>query len=176
MKLMINKKKTIVALILLCSLISCAKLPSLTFTGINLPVEIKTIRINNFYNDANAGPVNLGVRFAEETRDFYQKNTPLVQVTNNGDLEIYGKIISYKVAPIAARANDLQTAERQRLSVTVSIDFINNFDEIKSFEQDFSFFDDFDAKQNLAEVEDQLLKTIFNQIITDIFNKTVADW
>ena len=159
---------------------ACAKPPSITFTGFNLHPEIKTIKITNFGNEASEGPPNLEVRFSEEIRDYYLKNTPLAQispnVSGNGDIEIAGKITSYLVAPLAAGANALQSADRQRLTMVVKVEFTNYFEESKNFEQNFSFYEDFDADQNLTEVEDQLLKVIFDQIIVDIFNKTVADW
>jgi hypothetical protein len=40
----------------------------------------------------------------------------------------------------------------------------------------FSFYKDFPSDQNLADVEEQYTKQIFERIINDIFNASVANW
>ncbi len=153
----------------------CAKV-SFTFTGANLPPEIKTFSIANFYNDAMDGPANLGVRFTEGLKDYFLRNTSLNRQDEGGHLEFSGRITSFAVTPDAPGGGEFQTALLQRLTITVEVEFINMVDDEKSFKQPFSFFSQFDGNTTLSAVEDGLITVIFEQIIFDIFNKTVADW
>ena len=51
------------------------------------------------------------------------------------------------------------------------VDFTNTLNEEEDFSRSFSFYDDFDSQtSNLTAAEDQLIETIFDQIIFDIFN------
>ena len=45
-----------------------------------------------------------------------------------------------------------------------------------NLENEFSFYADFDNAQDLTSVQEQLEKKIFDQILLDIFNATVANW
>jgi len=162
-------------LMLLCT--TCAQAPRITFTGVSIDPNVESFSVENFYNDAPDGPADLGIRFTESMREYFQRNTPLNQITGAGDLQFAGSITGYNVTPVAAGAGEFQGAQLQRLTITVSVDYINLYDEESSFDRrSFSFFQDFDANQTLAQVEDQLITEIFDQVIFDIFNATVADW
>lgn len=149
---------------------------SFTFTGANIPAEVKTFSIDNFGNDATMGPANLELRFSESLRDYFQKNTSLKLIRDAGDFQFGGKITKYDVTPVAAGAGALQSAELNRLTIAVELVFTNNFDTKKSFKQQFTNYRDFPANRNLQDVENTLIPEIFEQIIFEIFNKTVADW
>ena len=46
-----------------------------------------------------------------------------------------------------------------------------------AFDKNFSFFVNFDSEStDLASSEDQFVEEIFDQIILDIFNASVANW
>ncbi len=172
-----NYKTLLLTILITFFLAGCLQGPRLTFTGVTLDPRAATFSVENFFNDATEGPADLGIRFTEEMREYFQRNTPLDQITGAGDLQFAGSIARYDVTPVAAGAGEFQTAQLQRLTIGVSVDFINLYNEEASFEnKTFSFFQDFDASRNLAEVEDQLIADIFDQIVFDIFNQTVADW
>ena len=40
----------------------------------------------------------------------------------------------------------------------------------------FSRFSDYESSQNLASIEDELIKDINDQLTQDIFNKAVSNW
>ncbi|MDW7691063.1 LptE family protein [Flammeovirgaceae bacterium SG7u.111] len=166
-----------VGLPLLIVLASCRRLPNATFTGFNLPPEVKTFSVDNFAFEAFDGPADLAIRFTEEMREYYQRNSPLEQKIGNGDLQFSGRITGYRINPVAAGAGEFQGAQLQRLTISVSVNYINLFDEETSFEnQSFQFWADFPADENISDVEQGLIDEIFEQIIFDIYNKTVADW
>lgn len=150
-----------------------------SFTGTTITAE--TISIQPFYNDANSGPANLAVTFTDNLRDYYQQNTSLSQVTEEGELQIEGMVTSYRLTPVApsAAANDQTNdqANLTRLTITIKVDYINLDDEEQNFaKKSFSFYADFNNDIGLTVVENQLIEEIYNQIILDIFNATVANW
>jgi hypothetical protein len=150
-----------------------------TFTGTN--TNAQTITVLNFYNDTGMGPATLSQQFTERLRDYYQRNTSLAIVETGGELVVEGSIVGYNTMPVApiASGNDQQAdvAGSTRLTIRVQVDFTNTLNEEEDFSRSFSFYDDFDSQtSNLTAEEDQLIDTIFEQVIFDIFNATVANW
>ena len=150
-----------------------------TFTGTNTTAQ--SISVLNFYNDTGMGPATLSQQFTERLRDYYQRNTNLAIVESGGELLVEGSIVGYNTMPVApvASGNDQQAdvAGSTRLTIRVQVDFTNTQNEEEDFSRSFSFYADFDSRtSNLTAEEDQLIDTIFDQIIFDIFNATVANW
>jgi hypothetical protein len=158
---------------------SCARPPLISFNGASLSPDMKTITIRNFYSDVAAGPANLAIQFTEKIKEFYQRNTRLALVNDNGDLLLEGTIVKYTVepvAPVAGSGDFQQVAGQQRLTITVKVQYTNSKDDTKDFDQDFTQFTDFGANVNLSQVEAGLINEIFNRIVLDIFNKSAGDW
>ena len=148
-----------------------------SFTGANISPDIKTVSIPNFQNQANQGPANLSQVFSEQLRDYFQRNTSLSQVRTGGDLQFEGAITGYEVVPAAIqRQGEQDIAALNRLTMRVQVRFTNTKQPEQNFEQTFSFFRDFPQTQTLQQVEGQLIEEISEQIILDIFNKSVANW
>lgn len=169
-----NSKKFIFFIFLyvnLC-LISACKVVTYSFSGTTTDAE--SIFVGNFLNRAGGGPANIGIDFTERLKEYYQRNTRLEIGERNSDLLVEGNITTYELRPIAATAND--QAAQNRLTIGVEIDFTDTRDDEKSFTQVFSFYSDFPQNQTLSQVEQEKIDEIFEQIILDIFNKTVADW
>lgn len=149
-----------------------------SFTGTTITAE--TISISNFFNDASNGPANLGVLFTDQLRDYFQNNTSLSQVNDGGELQMEGAISSYRLTPVApsASSNDQSrdVANLTRLTITIKVDYVNLENEDFSFNKSFSQFADFDSDLGLEAVESQLIDEIFELIILDIFNASVANW
>jgi hypothetical protein len=167
----IHHLKSIILLLILFMPAGCGVY---SFTGINLDPNIKSIAINNFYNNAGNGPANLSQTFTEELRDYYQGNSPLSITSPDGDLVVSGTIIGYDVTPVAPSGDAL--ASLNRLTIRVQVKFVNNADDTKNFESQFSHYADFPQEQTLSQVEAGLIDVIFERLVYDIFNKTVADW
>ena len=170
---------TSVWMILLACLSSCG---TYTFSGVAIDdSKVKTISIDNFYNDSGGGPPNMSQLFTEQIKDYYQQNTRLALVPENGDLQLEGAITRYEFVPVAARASGssevADVASEMRLNITVEATYINTTDDQYDFEnRDFTFFADFDADRDPASVENELIDQIFEQIIFDIFTASVANW
>lgn len=144
--------------------------------------KIQSITIENFYDESAGGPPNLAQRFSEQLRDYYQQNTQLDLLDTDGHLHLQGSVSDYRLTPVAAMASGSDTqpdrAQSQRLTITIAVTYINNIEPETSFEnRRFSFYSDYNAEtQQLTQVENDLIETIFTQIVYDIFNATVANW
>ena len=92
-----------------------------------------------------------------------------------------GEITDYRLTPISPVAtgdpNQINSAASTRLTITVKVTYVNTLDDAMSFkDKSFSFYKDFPNEQNLADVEEAYIKEIFQRIINDIFNASVANW
>lgn len=151
-----------------------------SFTGASISPTVRTISIQTFFNNATLGPSNMSVLFTEAIKDYYQQNTSLALVDDNGDLQIDGYIADYTVTPVSATAsgnnNEADFSSTSRITITVFASYINTQDDEFDFERKFSFFVDFDNNTDLSSNEQVFVEEIFDQIILDIFNASVANW
>jgi Lipopolysaccharide-assembly len=146
-----------------------------TFNSSSIDYEkIKTISVLNFTMATAGGPANLPLQLNEKLKEYYQRNTKLRVIPNNGDMMLEGTITGYEVLAAAPTSQD--QAALNRLTVTVEVKFTNNKDETKNFEQNFSFYQDYPQGQTLSQNESRLVPKILDQIVQDIFNKSAGDW
>ena len=96
------------------------------------------------------------------------------QIDSDGDLSFEGDIKSYTIKPIAIKANE--TARQNRLTIKIEVSFINKFDNKLSFNYSFSRYKDFPAEEDLSSVEDIYMEQICDEIVEDVFNKSVVNW
>lgn len=152
------------------------KVVNYSFTGTTIRPDIKTISVANFINNSGGGPANISQNFTERLKEYYQQNSTLKIAPPNGsaDLQLDGAITGYELTPIAPTQG--QFASLNRLTVRVQVKFVNTKDETESFDAPFSFYADFPQERTLTAVENELLTVIFDQIVLDIFNKSVANW
>lgn len=141
----------------------------------------KTITIENFFNNTDLAPANLGQTFTNKLKDYYQQNSSLRVVNENGELHIEGTISEYRINPVApvstGNINDVNTAALSRLTIAVKITYEDGTEPKNNFkDRSFSFYKDFDNNLNFTSVQEDLEKRIFDQILIDIFNATVANW
>lgn len=166
----------LVLLLLVMNLTGCKYY---SFTGANISPDTKTISVSNFVDRSGGGPPTLSQTFTEKLRDYFQRNTSLTNVQTAGDLQFEGSITGYALTPIAAQASDPSrpdVAAQTRLTITVTVKFVNTKDPETNFEQPFSFYADFPQSTPLASVQNELIETITDQIMLDIFNRSVANW
>jgi hypothetical protein len=169
-----------VSFIALFLLVSCKV--EYSFTGTTLDYNVtQTFSIENFFNDSGGGPANMGQLFTEELKDYFQRNTQLELIRNNGDLQFFGAITRYTITPQATvsnqNPNQPDRAGQMRLTIAVEVDYTNQANEEENLKQTFSFYQDYDPRvTSLLQVETELIEVIFDNIIQDIFSTTVANW
>jgi hypothetical protein len=141
----------------------------------SIPPDVKTISIQKIYNETGQGPTNLSQNLTEKLKAYYQNNSKLILTPSEADWKIDGKIVGYTSSGVAPKGNE--TSGSNRLTITVKITFTNTTNgEPKDFEQNFSFYQDYEQQKTLFEVESTLTNTILDQIVLDIFQKTTANW
>ena len=145
-----------------------------TFSGASISAEIKNIKIGYFINEAENFKSNLDRDITQKLTDFIIEQTDLSVNSNNYEIEINGKIISYDISPISISSNDF--ANQNRLSISVNIDFKNYINEKENYNQKFTRYVDYKSDQNLEEIESELTDQILEEICIDIFNKTFVNW
>jgi hypothetical protein len=143
--------------------------------------DAKTISITEFYNNSDLGPANMGQTLTNDLKTYFIQNTSLSVVQEEGELLMEGEITNFTLTPIApvstGNPEDLNSASSTRLTITVKATYVNTLKEDMSFkDKTFSFYQDFPSDQNIADVQEQLTKRIFDRIINDIFNASVANW
>ena len=153
-----------------------------SFTGASISPEVKTISFQDFFNNSPLGPSNMSVIFNEKIKDYFERNTSLTIVDENGDLEIDGTIEDFSLSPVAPTAEGGRNSQfftgLTRLTIRVNATYFNKFDDQFNYEnKSFSFYKDFNQDtEELSSNEQEFLDEIFDQIVLDIFNASVANW
>ena len=145
-----------------------------SFTGASIPPEARTISVAFFPNDAPLVQPTLSQRFTEALQDKFQRQTNLRLVEDNGDLHFEGSITGYSTQPTAIAGDD--RAALNRLTITVRVRFINEFDPQSDFERNFSRFYDYAAELSLSQIENEAIDVINEALVEDIFNAAVVNW
>jgi hypothetical protein len=150
-----------------------------SFTGAS--TNAKTISITEFYNNADLGPANMGQTFTNSLKNYFIQNSSLSIAPNEGELQMEGEIVDYKVTPIAPTStgdpNDFNTASSSRVTISLKVTYVNTLDDKLSFKsKTFSFYKDFTNDQNYADIEEDYIRQIFDRLIIDIFNASIANW
>lgn len=165
-------KRLLVILLAAAAVCSCG---IYSFSGTSIEPDVNTITINYFENTAQKVNPTLANDFTEALRTQFRRMTRLEQVDTDGDLEITGTITGYSVSATAITAQE--TASKNRLTVTVKVDFSNEKHPEDNFEgKSFSSYVEFDSGILLDAVESSLCQEIIEKINEDIFNATVAQW
>ncbi len=158
---------------------SCGISAKYSMTGAT--TNAKTISITEFYNNADLGPANMSQVFTNDLKNYFVQNSNLSVIGDEGQLQLEGEISDLRLTPIAPTAtnnpSDINRASATRLTITVKATYINTLNEKMSFkDKTFSFYKDFDNELNINDVQDSFIKEIFDRIINDIFNASVANW
>ncbi|GAB3661999.1 LptE family protein [Echinicola sediminis] len=177
-----SKTKLIIGLLLCPVMFFSGCKVEYSFTGTTLDYNVtQTFSVANFFNDSGGGPANMGQNFTESLKDYFQRNTQLELVQNNGDLQFEGAITRYTLTPQATvtstDSNLPDRAGQMRLTIAVEVNYMNLSNEEEDAKKTFSFYQDYDPRNtSLLTVETELIDIIFENIIQDIFTSTVANW
>ncbi len=144
-----------------------------SFTGASYG-NAKTVSVYLFDNKAPTVNPNLAPLITEKLQDKFLNESPLTLVDQGGDLEFEGTVIKYEVKPSQVQAGE--TAATNRLTIAVKVKFTNHLEPENSYEKTFSWYQDFDANENFADVEDDLVDKIVDMLVEYIFNAAVVKW
>ena len=172
-KLKLNCVGTMLLLMLVVSACSI----SYKFNGSSIDyTKIKTITIETFPNRSVGfvwGPMES--MFNTALQDIYIQQTRLQQVKRGGDLQLSGEMTHYDAYKKGVGADGYSTMAELRMTVRVT--FVNKVNPQENFEtKQFSASREYDATQQLASVQDELVNQMIKDIVDQIFNATVANW
>ena len=145
-----------------------------SFNGASISKNTKTISIKYFTNNASTIQPILSQVITEKLKDYFTQQTNLSINDNDGDLNFSGEITKYEIKPMAIQSNEV--AGKNRLTIAVKVDFTNYYDNEYNFSHTFSRYRDYESSQNFSEIEEILIEEISNELIEDIFNKSVVNW
>lgn len=172
--------RQVIATVIFAGLLSgCGSTVNYSFTGTS--TAAKTISIGEFYNNADLGPGNMGQTFTNQIKNYFIQNSNISVVKAEGELQMEGEIVDLRLTPIAPVStgdpNAATLASATRITITIKATYVNTLDESMSFkDKTFSFYRDLPNEINLADIEEAYIREIFERIITDIFNASVANW
>jgi outer membrane lipopolysaccharide assembly protein LptE/RlpB len=167
-------KKSIIFLVLVLLTFIFQSCGFYSFTSASLPPEVKTISVQYFPNKASMVQPLLSKNITEALQDKFRSESRLSVTQRNGDLSLEGEITGYDTQPIAIQGN--QIAAMNRLTVTVNVRFRNRFDEKANYESSFSRYRDYASSKSLSSAESSLLPVMIEELVQDIYNKSVANW
>ncbi|MBE6276124.1 MAG: hypothetical protein E7096_07260 [Bacteroides sp.] len=150
---------------------------SYQFNGSSIDyTKVKTISFETFPNRSVGfvwGPMES--MFNTALQDIYLQQTRLQQVNRNGDLQISGEITNYDAYNKGVGSDGYSTMAELRM--TVRVNFVNTVNPQENFEaRQFTSSREYDATQQLASVQDELVNQMIKDIVDQIFNATVANW
>jgi hypothetical protein len=158
---------------LLLSIIATEGCGVYSFTG--AAIEGKTINIRFIENNAATVVPTLAAALTDKIRQRILSQTSLAQLNNdNTDYELSGTITQYDISIAAISGNEVSS--KNRLTISVNINFKNKLNEKANFSQTFTRFEDFNSNTNLQTIETQLISLICTQLADDIFNKAFVNW
>ncbi len=175
-----NRIRMVSALIAAALLLNACGV-SVNYSMSGVGTTAKTISIAEFYNNADLGPANLAQVFTNDLKNYFVQNSSLTVVAEEGELHLEGEVTDLRITPIAPTSTgdptEINRASATRLTITVRATYINTVNEEMSFkDRTFSFYKDFENELNISDVEETFIKEIFERIVNDIFNASVANW
>lgn len=145
-----------------------------SFTGASIPAGAKTVSIQYFPNNAMLVEPTLSIDFTSALRDKFMSLTNLNLIDKNGDLAFEGEIIDFKILPIAIQKD--QTADQNRLTITINVRFFNKLDPTKDFETKFTQYKDYSSNQDFNSAKLIVIPEILELLVDDVFSKSVVNW
>lgn len=145
-----------------------------SFTGISIPDNVKTFYVSPFDVEAPNAEPTISQTFSDALRDKIQIESRLNQSEVDPHCEFKGVITQFEVSSVAPQPGELTAFNR--LDITVNVEFINHKDDTQSWKQSFPYFSDFASDVIFLDVQDDLIETINEQLVEDIFNKAFTNW
>lgn len=148
-----------------------------SFKGISIDYsQVKTYFVEQFDITALNAEPTIAIRLTEDLKEKIRTESRLTLEEIDPDISFEGTVTRYTVTSEAPQPGEVTSINR--LTIEVAVQYINNVNEEKSWERKrpFSFFFDFGTSQALADVEEEAISTISQQMMEDIFNAAFTDW
>jgi len=144
------------------------------FNVVSIDPSVESVSVAYFENTAAIVNPTLSTTISDKLRNKFISESSLNLVEGDGDFKFNGSVTRYEVAPVAAQDN--ATATLNRLTISVQVELECEKAPKHSFSTNFTQFEDFDANKNLSDVENDLIESISENLVNEIFNKATLDW
>jgi len=168
--------RTFNSLIFLCLIVFASS--CYTFRGISIPPEVFTFNVENFDNRAlNASP-GLAQQFTLALKDKIRNESRLKETSGNevADVEFSGFISKFETSDLAPKPDEQVALQQLKIYVKIEAKYKEDKFIENEFNQTFSFQVEYSSDLNLLDIQDVLVEEIFEQITTDVFNKSFTNW
>ncbi|MEL6672258.1 MAG: LptE family protein [Bacteroidota bacterium] len=145
-----------------------------TGTLTNTDSNLETLFVDQFTNEAPIVVPYLAQEVTNQLQERFLNQSRLTLTDGAADIELSGSVVRYNVAPVAITGST--EASQNRLTIAIRINFLNNQDEDDSWEQTFTKFVDFDAREDFASIEEDKINEILEQVTQDVFTKSLGKW
>ncbi len=145
-----------------------------SFKNASIPPDIQTFFVDNFDVQAQGALPTLGQTFSEALKDKIRRESRLQLTDTDPDVEFSGAVTEYRVTSEAPQPGELTAINR--LTIAVQVTYTNNKHEEENWSRRFSYFADFDATENLVNVQDALIETILEELVEQVFNQAFTNW
>lgn len=145
-----------------------------SFTGASISADMKTFQVEQFVNRASIVNATLATDLTNALVNKIVSSTNLIQQSSNADVSFSGTIVSYSITPTSINAEDRAT--KNRLTITISVSYVNHKDPKMNYNTQFSRFRDYDSNMSLSDVEESLVKEINEELVEDVFTKSFVNW
>ena len=169
-----SKYAVMTAILIIMMLVPQTCTVNYSLTGVTLPPEMKSFSVEYFSNSAAVVQATLSQKFTDALKDKITGQTSLKLINGLGDVDFSGEIKNYETRPTAITGEEV--AALNRLTITIRVKFENNINPDESFDSSFSRYEDYSSDKALADVEDDLIEKIVEQLVEDIFNKAFVNW
>ena len=144
-----------------------------SFTGANIPTDIKTFFVDNFPNVSGNGPAELSQLFSDRLKQKMLQEANLRQVNEGADLIFTGSIRGYAIT----YENPIQgaTTALNKLTISIEVQFTNTYSG-EQWTQSFSRFAQYPASEDINAIESRLIREINEQLADDLFQRALVKW
>lgn len=140
----------------------------------NVSPDLKYFFVEDFRITARNAPATIDTDFQEALKNKIRNESRLVLDRTKAQILFSGAVSGYSVQSLAPEPGETVALNRLQITVTLKYEDIENED--KSWDRSFNEYAEFGSNLILADVEDELLITIFDQLTENIFNEAFGDW
>ncbi|NNE29222.1 MAG: hypothetical protein HKN16_06275 [Saprospiraceae bacterium] len=156
-------------LILLIFLNAC----SVSFRGVTVPTGVNTFFVGSFVDNSDIVFPTLSQETTDALINKIFKETNLVQEDTDPHIEFSG-VVTARISSEAPQAG--QASSLDRLEITLSVEYTNNLNDEDNWKSSFSNFENFDPGENLDAIRDDLVASILDNVMEDVYQKAFTNW
>ncbi|HAQ38536.1 MAG TPA: hypothetical protein DCQ58_08515 [Saprospirales bacterium] len=144
-----------------------------TFKDISIKPDVNSYFVEDITLNTNA-PGSIHNTFTEMLKQKINTETRLRSTESDPHIIFEGSIDGFTVTSTATDSQN--TASLNKLEIRIRIKYTNELHPEENWEQTFSDFANFDRNVNLSDVQDALIKEIYELILDKIITRSFSNW